>query len=168
EGRRRPRAHDPGGAREGIRQAAGDRREDGRGRHQQVPRRDHAPRAAVREGRQADGREDARRAQGEGARLPLPRRRRGHREAPERLRRRSRRDHEERRLAMTLRTPPAKPTLVAGTDHAEAAKADANTPAQPAYPRILLKLSGEALMGADAFGINRDTVERIVREVKEV
>ena len=39
---------------------------------------------------------------------------------------------------------------------------------QPAYPRILLKLSGEALMGPDAFGINRDTVDGIVRQVKEV
>ena len=41
-------------------------------------------------------------------------------------------------------------------------------PAGPAYSRILLKLSGEALMGPDAFGINRETVDRIVREVREV
>ncbi len=38
----------------------------------------------------------------------------------------------------------------------------------PAYRRILLKLSGEALMGDDAFGINRDVVSRIVQEVAEV
>ena len=38
----------------------------------------------------------------------------------------------------------------------------------PAYKRILLKLSGEALMGDDAFGINRATIERIVGEVAEV
>ena len=37
-----------------------------------------------------------------------------------------------------------------------------------AYSRILLKLSGEALMGDDAFGINRGTVEMIVAQVKEV
>jgi uridylate kinase len=43
-----------------------------------------------------------------------------------------------------------------------------NPPVKPAYERILLKLSGEALMGADAFGINRETVDRIVSEVKEV
>jgi len=43
-----------------------------------------------------------------------------------------------------------------------------NPPATPAYPRILLKLSGEALMGSDSFGINRETVDRIVGEVKEV
>jgi uridylate kinase len=44
------------------------------------------------------------------------------------------------------------------------------TPATPVpkYQRILLKLSGEALMGEDAFGINRATIERIVNEVKEV
>lgn len=28
----------------------------------------------------------------------------------------------------------------------------------PAYKRILLKLSGEALMGDDAYGINRDVI----------
>lgn len=38
----------------------------------------------------------------------------------------------------------------------------------PAHQRILLKLSGEALMGDDAFGINRATIDRIVREVAEV
>ena len=39
---------------------------------------------------------------------------------------------------------------------------------QPAYKRILLKLSGEALMGDDAYGINRDVVAGIVRDVIEV
>ena len=38
----------------------------------------------------------------------------------------------------------------------------------PAYKRILLKLSGEALMGDDAYGINRATIVRMVREVAEV
>jgi uridylate kinase len=41
-------------------------------------------------------------------------------------------------------------------------------PAQPAHKRILLKLSGEALMGDDAFGINRATIVRMVQEVAEV
>lgn len=36
------------------------------------------------------------------------------------------------------------------------------------YKRILLKLSGEALMGKDAFGINRETIMQIVGQVKEV
>ncbi|HUL40576.1 MAG TPA: UMP kinase [Burkholderiales bacterium] len=40
--------------------------------------------------------------------------------------------------------------------------------AAPAYRRILLKLSGEALMGEDRYGINRATLERIVSEINEV
>lgn len=36
------------------------------------------------------------------------------------------------------------------------------------YKRILLKLSGEALMGDDSYGINRATIDRIVQEVKAV
>src|SRR5204862_1472369 len=38
----------------------------------------------------------------------------------------------------------------------------------PKYKRILLKLSGEALMGEDPFGINRQTIENIVAEVAQV
>ncbi len=38
----------------------------------------------------------------------------------------------------------------------------------PVHKRILLKLSGEALMGDDAFGINRATIMRMVEEIKEV
>jgi uridylate kinase len=38
----------------------------------------------------------------------------------------------------------------------------------PSYQRILLKLSGEALMGDDAYGINRATIVRMVQEVREV
>lgn len=39
---------------------------------------------------------------------------------------------------------------------------------RPAHKRILLKLSGEALMGDDQFGINRHTIVRMVDEVAEV
>jgi uridylate kinase len=39
---------------------------------------------------------------------------------------------------------------------------------KPAYKRILLKLSGEALMGEGAYGIDRATLERIVAEIAEV
>ncbi len=38
----------------------------------------------------------------------------------------------------------------------------------PAYKRVLLKLSGEALMGSDAFGINRQTIERMVADIGDV
>ena len=40
--------------------------------------------------------------------------------------------------------------------------------AKPAFKRILLKLSGEALMGDDAYGINRDTISNIVDQIKEI
>ena len=38
----------------------------------------------------------------------------------------------------------------------------------PAFKRILLKLSGEALMGDDAYGINPTVIDRIVAEIKEI
>jgi uridylate kinase len=38
----------------------------------------------------------------------------------------------------------------------------------PRFKRILLKLSGEALMGDDSFGINRATLDRIVGEIGQV
>ena len=38
--------------------------------------------------------------------------------------------------------------------------------AKSKYNRILLRLSGEALMGKDAFGVNPETVTKIVREIK--
>jgi uridylate kinase len=37
-----------------------------------------------------------------------------------------------------------------------------------AFRRVLLKLSGEALMGDDAFGINKGTIEAMVRDIGEV
>ena len=40
-----------------------------------------------------------------------------------------------------------------------------NQPA-PAYKRVMLKISGEALMGDQGFGLHPPTVERIAREVK--
>lgn len=39
---------------------------------------------------------------------------------------------------------------------------------RPAYQRILLKLSGEALMGDGQYGVDRSVIERIAREIKEV
>ena len=38
--------------------------------------------------------------------------------------------------------------------------------AKAKYNRILLKLSGEALMGQDAFGVNPEIVTKIVKEIK--
>ena len=42
------------------------------------------------------------------------------------------------------------------------------TIAKPAHKSILLKLSGESLMGDDQFGINRATIVRMVEEIAEV
>ncbi len=41
-------------------------------------------------------------------------------------------------------------------------------PRRAAYRRLLLKLSGEALMGQDAFGINREVLVRVTGEIREV
>ena len=40
--------------------------------------------------------------------------------------------------------------------------------ARPTHQRILLKLSGEALMGDDPYGINHATIKRMVAEIAEV
>jgi uridylate kinase len=40
--------------------------------------------------------------------------------------------------------------------------------AEPAFHRILLKLSGEALMGNQGFGVDPDLVRRIASEIQEV
>jgi uridylate kinase len=39
---------------------------------------------------------------------------------------------------------------------------------RPKYRRVMLKISGEALMGDQGFGLHPPTVERIAREVKSV
>ncbi|MFP4559831.1 MAG: UMP kinase [Thiohalorhabdus sp.] len=39
---------------------------------------------------------------------------------------------------------------------------------EPAYRRVLLKLSGEALMGDEPYGISRAVLERIGEEIREV
>ena len=38
----------------------------------------------------------------------------------------------------------------------------------PAYKKVLLKLSGEALMGDDSYGINPGTIDAMVTDVAEV
>jgi uridylate kinase len=40
--------------------------------------------------------------------------------------------------------------------------------AKPKYKRVLLKMSGEALMGGKEFGLDPETVARIARDVKDV
>ena len=41
-------------------------------------------------------------------------------------------------------------------------------PLKPTYRRVLLKLSGEALMGSDSYGINRQTIEAMCGQIVEV
>jgi uridylate kinase len=50
----------------------------------------------------------------------------------------------------------------------ESAAPVANGRNGPRYKRILLKLSGEALMGEDAYGINRATIERMVADIVDI
>ena len=51
----------------------------------------------------------------------------------------------------------------------ETAKSDVSGSDPPAlkYKRVLLKISGEALMGPESFGIHQETVERIAREIRD-
>lgn len=44
----------------------------------------------------------------------------------------------------------------------------ANREPQPKYKRVLLKISGEALMGPKEFGLDNETVSRIANDVKQV
>ncbi|MDT9106014.1 UMP kinase, partial [Escherichia coli] len=39
---------------------------------------------------------------------------------------------------------------------------------KPMYRRILLKLSGEALMGDEGFGIDPKVLDRMAQEIKEL
>jgi len=57
-------------------------------------------------------------------------------------------------------------TDIAMTDRSRLQKSEMAASAK--YKRVLLKLSGEALMGDDAFGINRATLDRIVSEIAQV
>ena len=59
------------------------------------------------------------------------------------------------------------PTAAAPVSEVESPVAASPVPG-PAYKRILLKLSGEALMGESTYGIERETIDRIVAEVAEV
>ena len=50
----------------------------------------------------------------------------------------------------------------------EAEKTSQTDAEKPAFKRVMLKISGEALMGDQGFGLHPPTVERIAREVKTV
>src|SRR2546430_15082728 len=46
--------------------------------------------------------------------------------------------------------------------------AESEAPAVPVFGRVLLKLSGEALMGTTEFGLDAPTVDTLARELVEV
>jgi len=50
----------------------------------------------------------------------------------------------------------------------ETARFEAEAVPRPKYRRVLLKISGEALMGDQRYGLHPPTVERVAREVKSV
>ena len=62
----------------------------------------------------------------------------------------------------TLRRPWAWPKNADEGTKSAAAKSGA-----PKYKRVLLKISGEVLMGAQEFGMDSPTIERIAGDVKE-
>src|SRR5487761_2300596 len=62
-------------------------------------------------------------------------------------------------------SPPDSAAQAAAAPAADAAPSSARA---PAYRRILLKLSGEALTGSDSHGNERETIARIVARVAEV
>lgn len=62
---------------------------------------------------------------------------------------------------------PEESTVRAEAPTTKLAAAPAPAPAL-LYRRVLLKLSGESLMGDDAYGINADTIQRMVREIAAV
>jgi uridylate kinase len=64
-----------------------------------------------------------------------------------------------------MNPPTAAPVSIAPSP---ASAAHAVAVREPAYKRILLNLSGEALMGEDPYGINRATIDRIVAEIVDV
>jgi uridylate kinase len=69
------------------------------------------------------------------------------------------------RLRWLLRNRPPDRARAVSPLNPHTPKEPTMSDAKPAYKRILLKLSGEALMGDDQFGINRDTIVRMVDEI---
>src|SRR5580700_9857517 len=55
-----------------------------------------------------------------------------------------------------------------GADGSAAPKKKGVMGTERRYRRVLLKLSGEALMGEQAFGISRATIEKMVEDIAQV
>src|SRR6056297_1834013 len=72
---------------------------------------------------------------------------------------------EDPRPSMTDTQPEQSPRAAAQDAQASAPSSDG---IRPKYRRVMLKISGEALMGDQGFGLHPPTVERVAREVKSV
>ncbi len=71
-------------------------------------------------------------------------------------------------MSETVRPDTAPPPIGAPPPSDATGAARAAPPAQPLYRRVLLKISGEALMGPQGYGLHPPTVLRIAEEVKSV
>lgn len=69
---------------------------------------------------------------------------------------------------MTPMTPPQPPSHGPGPASGNASGVGREPAAKPVYKRVLLKLSGEALMGSGQFGIDPGTLHRLAEEVREL
>src|SRR6185436_18774007 len=166
-------------------QAAGDRRQDHRGQGPQVARRDHAARPAVRQRRQADGGAvpEERRGRGSGDRALRGRCR--YREKAGRFCSRSGQagrelqnaaGRQQGQVQALARTEPRSGGVPynGGHPNQDPFMATSSTPVseQPASAsglrRILLKLSGEALMGQEDYGVDPKMLKRVALEIREV
>ncbi|WP_299651626.1 UMP kinase [uncultured Jannaschia sp.] len=65
-------------------------------------------------------------------------------------------------------TDEAPATIADDLRHEATATIADHPPLRPVHDRVLLKISGEALMGPQGYGLHPPTVERIAREVKSV
>ncbi len=54
---------------------------------------------------------------------------------------------------------------MSAASHRPTPRSGGAAPPGTVYRRVLLKLSGEALMGDDSYGINRETIDRMCREI---
>ena len=70
---------------------------------------------------------------------------------------------------MAKKSPARTSKSLGGAASAEAItrESERNTPKKPAFRRVLLKLSGEALLGAKTFGIDRAFADYLAEEIRE-
>ena len=120
----------------------------------EVPEGGHAARPAVRQGRQADGRAaaEARQAKVNASRSTWW----------------ARASRRSRATSRPKWRPRSRPPAERGRPTGDGAPTPTRRGTARSYRRVLLKLSGEALMGDDSYGINRHTIEQMCAQIVEV